>query len=346
MRPVSGYDPATKAAFRQWLKAHGDPQADAAEPPTAAETARLLAMALVQRCVTREKFDFIKRCPCSRGALGCGYTILNLGFGCPYDCSYCYLQFYQNTPAILLYANPEDFCRELDLLFQKKGPAVRRLGTGEFTDSLALDRVTEYSKILVPYFKDKPCWFELKTKSACVENLLGLEHGGRTVVSWSLSLERHAREETGAPPVAERLRSARRAEAALYPVAFHFDPIFYEPGWEGGYEELVNCVFDEIRTVPRWISLGAFRCHRDLKRAAEARHPQTRIFLGEQVPEGASGKFQYPERFRVEIYRKMLAWIRKRSPRSKVYLCMEPPEVWGGVFGSVPKGRLGDWLAE
>ena len=36
-RPLSGYDPATRAAFRQWLKSHGDPQADTAEPPTADE---------------------------------------------------------------------------------------------------------------------------------------------------------------------------------------------------------------------------------------------------------------------------------------------------------------------
>jgi hypothetical protein len=36
-RPLSGYDPASRAAFRQWLEAHGDPQADAAEPPTADE---------------------------------------------------------------------------------------------------------------------------------------------------------------------------------------------------------------------------------------------------------------------------------------------------------------------
>jgi hypothetical protein len=36
-QPLSGYDPATRAAFRQWLTAHGDPRADTAEPPTAAE---------------------------------------------------------------------------------------------------------------------------------------------------------------------------------------------------------------------------------------------------------------------------------------------------------------------
>ena len=35
LRPLSGYDPATRTAFRQWLKAHGDPQAATAEPPTA-----------------------------------------------------------------------------------------------------------------------------------------------------------------------------------------------------------------------------------------------------------------------------------------------------------------------
>ncbi len=36
-RPLSGYDQATRAAFRQWLKSHGDPQANTAEPPTVDE---------------------------------------------------------------------------------------------------------------------------------------------------------------------------------------------------------------------------------------------------------------------------------------------------------------------
>ena len=36
-RPLSGYDPATRAAFRQWLEARGDPRANAADVPTAEE---------------------------------------------------------------------------------------------------------------------------------------------------------------------------------------------------------------------------------------------------------------------------------------------------------------------
>ena len=35
LRPLSGYDPATRSAFREWLKARGDPEADTAEPPGA-----------------------------------------------------------------------------------------------------------------------------------------------------------------------------------------------------------------------------------------------------------------------------------------------------------------------
>ena len=37
--------------------------------------------------LVKERHDFLKSCPCSKGVIGCGYHILNLGFGCPYECS-------------------------------------------------------------------------------------------------------------------------------------------------------------------------------------------------------------------------------------------------------------------
>jgi hypothetical protein len=36
-RPLSGYDPATQVAFREWLKTHGDPSFESALPPTPEE---------------------------------------------------------------------------------------------------------------------------------------------------------------------------------------------------------------------------------------------------------------------------------------------------------------------
>ena len=63
-----------------------------------------------------------------------------------------------------------------------------RIGTGELTDSLALDRLTGLSRRLVPYFAELPnATLELKTKSAEIGELLNLDSRGRTVVSWSVN---------------------------------------------------------------------------------------------------------------------------------------------------------------
>ncbi|MDD4183324.1 MAG: hypothetical protein PHT53_05850 [Candidatus Omnitrophica bacterium] len=90
----------------------------------------------------KEKWDFLKSCPCTKVHLSCGYWILNLGFGCPFDCSYCFLQCYANFPGIILPANIEDFFTEFDAVYKKLKKPIR-IGTGEFCDSLALDEITE-----------------------------------------------------------------------------------------------------------------------------------------------------------------------------------------------------------
>jgi len=115
--------------------------------------------------ITSQRWDFFKPCPCTKGVLGCNYHIFNLGFGCPYDCSYCYLQHYTNFPGIILDANVEDYLPRFDSYLEEIGNRPIRIGTGEFTDSLALDYFTEYSKILIPFFASRNVLFELKTKS-------------------------------------------------------------------------------------------------------------------------------------------------------------------------------------
>ncbi|VAW19962.1 hypothetical protein MNBD_BACTEROID05-752, partial [hydrothermal vent metagenome] len=62
--------------------------------------------------ITHEKYDFFKTCPCSPHSVSCGYHIVNLGSGCAYECTYCYLPAYLNSPGIVLPANIEDFFDE------------------------------------------------------------------------------------------------------------------------------------------------------------------------------------------------------------------------------------------
>ena len=89
--------------------------------------------------IHREKYDFLKPCPCSCSAACCGYNLINLGFGCRFECEYCFLQQYQNLHAVLLPANLDEFLSKIDAAHFRKGPFDRpRIGSGEFTDSLVL----------------------------------------------------------------------------------------------------------------------------------------------------------------------------------------------------------------
>ncbi len=84
-----------------------------------------------------------------------------------------------------------------------------------------------------------------------------------------------------------------------------------------------------------WISLGGFRYPPQLKGIARERFPEARIFLGELFP-GRDGKFRYLKEIRIEMYRKMVEWLREGDPDLFIYLCMESQEVWEKVFGWSP----------
>lgn len=276
--------------------------------------------------IVREKYDFFKKCPCTTNAFSCGYHIFNLGFGCIFECAYCYLQEYINTPGIILPANIEDFFRS----FEKYRHNIR-LGTGEFADSLALDDITGFSPLLVDFFRKHPeCVFEFKTKSANIKNLLSVEPAKNVVVAWSLNPQNIINDnEFYSASLRERLEAACKCAENGFDVAFHFDPIFYYSGWEKDYEKLIEVLFDKIKSkYVRWISLGTFRFPRNLKKIIENRFPENKILDAELYP-GFDGKIRYSENVRVNIYKKMLEWIKKRGKNVFVYLCMEEKDICG-----------------
>jgi spore photoproduct lyase len=51
---------------------------------------------------------------------------------------------------------------------------------------------------------------------------------------------------------------------------------------------------------------------------------------------GADGKLRYFKPLRLEMYAKMLSWMRRYTARPRLYLCMESPDIWQRVFGSAP----------
>jgi spore photoproduct lyase len=290
--------------------------------------------------ITRFYGKRLKPCPGTSRYICCGYHVINAATNCPMDCSYCVLQGYLNNPLLTLYSNWDDLLEEIGAFLSSNSNSFLRLGTGELSDSLALDSIFPLSQVLVPFFAEsRKGILELKTKSIEVEHLLHLDHRRRTVISWSLNppgiIEGEERETA---TLAERIDAAKRCQESGYLIGFHFDPLIQHEGWEAGYRETVQSLFSRIDPAKvAWISLGAFRYPAQLKGIAKERFPGAKIFLGELFP-GKDAKFRYLKEIRVEMYQKMANWLAEIDPGLFVYLCMESKEVWERVFGWAPSG--------
>lgn len=280
--------------------------------------------------IHREKYDFLKPCPCSCGSAGCGYNLVNLGFGCRFECEYCFLQQYQNLHAVLLPANVDEFLAKIDQAHFRTGPFDRpRIGSGEFTDSLVFDDITQYSAQLVPFFRKRPQWqFEFKTKSTNIGGLLQVGGCENVVVSWSVNAAPITEKaEHFTPKLTARLQAACEVARAGYRLGFHFDPVVIYEGYRQDYARVVQEMSD---TLPHdkiaWISVGTLRFSRELKKQIETRFVQNTILDGEFLLD-FDGKMRYSAAQRVEAYQFLVPLLRKTFPQAVVYLCMEDPHI-------------------
>ena len=221
----------------------------------------------------------------------------------------------------------DDFFNKFDNFYKKINRPIR-IGTGEFCDSLALDHITGYSTQLINFFRDKPVFFELKTKSANVENILNTPGAKNIVISWSLNPQPFInKEELCAASLAKRLDAAKKVQAKGYSLSFHFDPIVYSENWEQLYQEVIDQIYSKLNPPFAWISLGTLRGTRKLKNAAEQRFPESKIWYGELFLSNDK-KLRYPKFMRKQIYKSMIKLIRKHDTKTPVYLCMEDIDCW------------------
>lgn len=275
--------------------------------------------------IFKEKFDFVKPCPCTKNANCCGYNLINLGFGCLYECNYCFLQQYQNLSAIALPSNIDDFLTAATKYPFREGPfPVIRIGSGEFTDSLLFDSLTQYSKDIVNFFKNREEYFEFKTKSCNIANLLNMEAPKNIVVGWSVNPQNIIDDvEPLTPSLSNRIEAAAKLARHGYKVAFHFDPVILHDNWQENYKNTIEEIASKIPSDKVvWISVGTLRFNRELKKFIECRFPNNTI-LDEDFFISFDGKMRYREERRKEVYDFIRPLLGKYFAKSKIYLCME-----------------------
>jgi spore photoproduct lyase len=298
----------------------------------------------------RHRGGFLRHCPAgTAGLVCCNYLVVNLASNCPMDCSYCFLQDYlAEAPALRAFTNVGDALAEVAAVLDAHPERGFRIGTGELSDSLALDPLTEQTRLLVPFFAARRnAILELKTKTACVDTLLELDPGGQVVVSWSVNAPAVIeRDEPRTASLAERLAAARRVRAGGYRVGFHFDPLIEFDGWEEGYGAAIEAIAAAVDPAGiAWVSIGSLRLSPALAQAVRSRARPGHVHGAELVP-GADGKARLWRGLRLRMYRFVVQRLTAALGPLPVYLCMEPPAVWERVMGDVPTDRaLGTRLA-
>ena len=187
---------------------------------------------------------------------------VDLAEGCPAHCQYCYLAGSLHGPPVTrAYANlPEILAGLAD--YAGKGAvtsrSVDRMHEGTtfeascYTDPLGIEHLTGSLAATIAHFGSwqAPVQLRFTTKYDAVQPLLGLSHGRRARIRFSVNAKPAARFEGGTASVAARLNAMRMAALAGYRVGLTIAPIMPVENWREAYAALVEDAAVAMRDVP------------------------------------------------------------------------------------------------
>lgn len=196
--------------------------------------------------------------------IACGpFWELRWAFGCPFDCSYCYLRGTNRgnmKPRFVKIQHILNALNEVfnDPYFNNGKPAL--FNSGELSDSLMNPSLM--SEIVDKFGEQQKHKLVLLSKAG-VNNVKFLlnkpDHVRKQVIcAWSINAVEVAKKwERAAAPPEQRIQAAKTVYEAGYEVRVRIDPIFPIEDWKTCYQDILYRIFSEIE--PTKIILGTPR---------------------------------------------------------------------------------------
>jgi len=257
--------------------------------------------------------------------IACGkFWELRWAYGCPLNCSYCYLrgttrgrmkpQYVKTT--YVLEALDEAFCK----IFE---PTL--FNAGELSD--ALMNPSMMAEIVEKFGEQSKHKIYLLTKFGVKNVQFLLDSLNKQVVcAWSINAFRVAKLwEKAAPSPYERIEAARQVSKKGYDTRVRIDPIFPITGWKSHYNNLVRQIMSSFS--PDRIILGTPRgLWKTIKYAEKAGIDMSWTqFFREDSGWGKKLVFRQRE----EIYRYLYDRLDSMGyPLSQVSICKETSDMW------------------
>nr|WP_205880302.1 hypothetical protein [Lichenicoccus roseus] len=260
----------------------------------------------------------------------------DLAEGCPAHCQYCYLAgSLAGPPIIRAYANLPEILAELPPLLGQGTVTSRstaRAAEGTtfecscYTDPLGIEHLTGSLSACITRFGawDAPVQLRFTTKFDAVAPILGLAHGGRTRIRFSLNAASAERLEGGAPRMDRRLAALRAVAQAGYPVGLTIAPILPLPGWRQEYDRLLALVAEALDGVPDPALTAELITHRftdKSKAVLTGWYPGSPLPMDEaartrKLTKFGTGKWVLPKAEMSEMRGFMTAALQRRLPEA------------------------------
>lgn len=269
----------------------------------------------------------IRESPAFYGLATGRHCLVLHAYNCIFECAYCYLQGYFNSPDIVLYLNFEDFAVEIERI-TRESPSDQTVWfhAGEYSDSLALSHLSGALPFFFMVFERLPrARLELRTKSTNIKPLLDLDPRPNIVTSFTLAPQPWVtRYERHTAPITARIRAINTLSRRGHRIAIHLDPIIYHEGVERAYGALLKQLLDTISPEQlEYVSLGVVRFTKQVFNQVRKNYPSSDLLAAEFIKENG-GKVSYNRPMRLWLLNKIkMLCLDAGVDAEKIYLCME-----------------------
>lgn len=280
--------------------------------------------------IGEKKGQLVKPAPPAYGLSGEPHYYFVHAYNCIYECNYCYLQGYFQSPDIVIFLNHQEIGDEIKRLAEEHArnhPGEKIwFHAGEYSDSLALTHLTGELPHYFELFKNLPnAYLELRTKSVNIKELVKLEPSENIVVSFSLAPEHRTKmNDLKTPGLKARLEAIRELNELGHPIGIHFDPIIYDEKLEQSYTELIHSLSVVLPPEKiRYISIGVVRFTKNVYHQVMKNYPES-DFLVDDFVKSFDNKIRYNRPTRMWILGKVKSLLVEAGvPVEKIYECME-----------------------
>ena len=241
----------------------------------------------------------------------------NLMLGCPFDCSYCYLQGLYPSANQVIFVNLQDFTAA----FSELGRDPVYLALSHDADMLASHSFAPLLDDLAGTLDAKlPLLAEIRTKSAVRDYFLKHDPFPLFIFAFTLApdsvIDRYERK---TPPLAARLATVKAALSRGHAVRLCFDPILIDPQVDEAYLPFFRDLFQEIDPAEIVdVSYGFFRMSSQFYQRIARIRPTN--LLNQEIACGQEPFVTYAAEKREAISRQHLALLHNLLGPERVFL--------------------------